>query len=420
MVKKNIVKGLALFLALLLGITSTSLGPMIAFAEASPVASEGLASLSIQQRVIPTGSHKASVVLTLNSGKAYSSADFILVIEGPATLVQLDSKLPASAQFVGPVLKEGHYHFGFFSSTNQFQGNQQIAVLNLQASGQNPIKVTLKSASTTAVGKVAGDVTKTVITAQSTLELTRSAGANVNPGNPNPPGTDSNPGNNTSPGNNGNQGNSGNKPVSEEDLVTLDGEPVPLGDMLVTFLDTQNSWAMAYIHSLASFGLIKGKGANLFKPQDHMTRAEFVHLLMTVYSEKVNGTGTRPSSNIEKVAFVDVPQNAYYQNSLARAVALKVVTDASKKFLPNEKITRQEMMVMLHNVLRASGYTFTVKANLNIFVDQGQISPYARPAVSELVGAGIITGNGKAIQPKGLLKREEAAKVIYEFRAKTQ
>lgn len=204
--------------------------------------------------------------------------------------------------------------------------------------------------------------------------------------------------------------------MKPEDLVTLDGDRIALGEMKVSFIDVQNSWALAYIHSLASFGLIKGKSDKYFAPKDVVTRAEFVQLLINVYDESNPVDSKALATAKAKMKFKDVPAKAYYADALARAYALKIVGDSTGKFLPNAKISRQEMMVMLYNAKVAKGFKFTSRAALEGFKDYKQISSYARTPIAELVGAGVIEGNGGILNPLGFLKREEAAKVIYEFR----
>lgn len=70
---------------------------------------------------------------------------------------------------------------------------------------------------------------------------------------------------------------------------------------------------------------------------------------------------------------------------------------------------------MIYNTLQATGHNLTngLTADLSIFLDQAQISPYARNSVGILVYLGAVKGDGNGyLRPRSTINRAEAAILI--------
>ena len=102
-------------------------------------------------------------------------------------------------------------------------------------------------------------------------------------------------------------------------------------------------------------------------------------------------------------------------NSLASYVASGagkgIVSGNGAGFNPNANITREDMAVMIYNVMKSLGVNFS-EVN-DTFADYDQISDYAKEAVSALAAKGIINGVGdNMFAPKATATRAQAAVII--------
>lgn len=65
---------------------------------------------------------------------------------------------------------------------------------------------------------------------------------------------------------------------------------------------------------------------------------------------------------------------------------------------------------------QSKGYDVSASADLTGFLDYGQISEYALPALQWAVGAGVMSGRGDGIlAPQGTATRAEAAAMLMRF-----
>jgi len=114
------------------------------------------------------------------------------------------------------------------------------------------------------------------------------------------------------------------------------------------------------------------------------------------------------------IPFDDVPltgRGIYID--IAKQMGL-VVGVGNNRFAPNQSITRQDMMTMLYNIMMAMGQIQPDIAltALGRFSDFADIADYARLPISSLALAGIISGDGSRINPRGYVTRAEAAVFI--------
>jgi hypothetical protein len=119
----------------------------------------------------------------------------------------------------------------------------------------------------------------------------------------------------------------------------------------------------------------------------------------------------------ETTSFPDVPKNSYYAQSVATAKALGIVTGSNGKFLPNNKLTRQEAMTMLYRALQVTGRTMTSSpSTLSAFTDGDKVSYYARDAVSAMVQLGVVQGYPSgALGPRDTITRAAMAVILHRI-----
>ncbi|WP_223869046.1 glycoside hydrolase family 9 protein [Paenibacillus sp. UASWS1643] len=163
------------------------------------------------------------------------------------------------------------------------------------------------------------------------------------------------------------------------------------------------------IRAIAARGIIIGKAPGEYDPQGKLTRAEFVQMLVNFF-DAVDASAVSQFSDVKKAT--------WYYTAVASAEKLGIVQGRSDtKFGTNDKLTRQEMVVLLHRALLATGYSIdSSEQNVPAFSDQAAISSYAQNAVAALKQANILsTDSSGSFGPKSQTSRADAAVLIYNF-----
>ncbi len=171
------------------------------------------------------------------------------------------------------------------------------------------------------------------------------------------------------------------------------------------FNDMVNAeWAKEAVEELYKKGIIAGYGDGIFNPNNSITRAEFIKLLVEAIGVDTEKSGEE---------FADVNKDAWYRTYVNAARAAGLVNgDYYNCFNPNELITREDMAVMIY---RCYGINGEISYPLD-FADAGSVSEYAKEAVAFLNNKGIVNGvgNGK-FAPKNTATRAQAAQIIYNI-----
>ena len=166
-------------------------------------------------------------------------------------------------------------------------------------------------------------------------------------------------------------------------------------------LDISGHWAVAAIEKWLSAGLAMGGPEGLFRPDDSITRAEFVALVNRVFgfNEKTEG------------AFKDVDAAAWYAGDIAKAFKAGILSgDGDGNANPEQPITRQEAAGILARA-------FNIEAKNPVaaewFADYKEISSWAEEAVSALAENGYIIGRtGYHFAPLDNITRAETIIMI--------
>lgn len=176
-----------------------------------------------------------------------------------------------------------------------------------------------------------------------------------------------------------------------------------------TFNDIQNyPWAQKQIEVMASKGIINGTSATTYSPQNNITRADFMMLLV-----KTLGLTAEIDSN-----FADVKPTDYYYEAIGIAKKLGIATGTGdNNFNPRAQISRQDMMVLVARALKVAKKISVAGTadDLSSFTDASKVSGYAVEGVATLIKEGIIQGSGNMINPRGNATRAETAVIIYRI-----
>ena len=170
-----------------------------------------------------------------------------------------------------------------------------------------------------------------------------------------------------------------------------------------TFTDIDNyAWAKDSIYMLKDKGIISGVSATEYAPANNIKRGDFILIL----TRMLNLT-TEYSEN-----FADVPESAYYYDALGKAKAAGIATGDGINFMPENSITRQDLITLAYRAFLNAGYITenTDTTALDNFNDRAEISDYAVNAMASMVNAGIIKGSDNGgVNPKGNATRAEVA-----------
>ena len=183
-------------------------------------------------------------------------------------------------------------------------------------------------------------------------------------------------------------------------LASLDSKPL--------FSDiTDAAWAAEYIKYAAENGIMTGGGDGTFRPNNAVTRAEFLKIL--IVSLKLSGSAEQTG------AFADVPEGSWFEGYVNTGVGLGIVNGTSEtEFSPNAPVTRQDAAVMILRAVSAAELKLHTDGGAPEFTDSADISDYASEAVAELSSSGVINGyEDGSFRPGNSLLRSETAKVIY-------
>lgn len=172
------------------------------------------------------------------------------------------------------------------------------------------------------------------------------------------------------------------------------------------FDDTAGHWGRPYIEALARLGIVNGKDSRLFAPDDGLTRAEAVALL-------VRALGLTPNATAD---FTDVPADAWYAGEVGAAFRAGLVQGVGQGlFLPNAPVDRNQIAVMIYNALQVQGKAPVASAPI-LFHDAERIQSWAKRQVDALSSVQMLIGDGNGyLLPDRITTRAEATKLIYSL-----
>lgn len=170
------------------------------------------------------------------------------------------------------------------------------------------------------------------------------------------------------------------------------------------------SWAKTAIAFLADKGIVNGTAERIFSPEQPVTRADFVVLLMRALEVKGKGKA--------EARFDDVQEGVYYDEPISAARSSGIVEgDEYNNFHPRSSVTREDMMTLTARTLKALSKLPASKGTslADTFNDVSDISDYALDSVTTLVEMGLVQGYGQGIHPKEFTNRAQAAMLIYNL-----
>lgn len=116
---------------------------------------------------------------------------------------------------------------------------------------------------------------------------------------------------------------------------------------------SDNDWFCSDVRTLAGMGVVNGYEDGTFKPEDNVTRAEFLKLLVSLlYGDSLFVT--------YDYMFEDVPPTEWYSTYIATAAVYGIIdlTEYGTHFEPDSPITRREVAKLIVNALSVEAGSF--------------------------------------------------------------
>lgn len=177
---------------------------------------------------------------------------------------------------------------------------------------------------------------------------------------------------------------------------------IMLGTSTISFAysDTNEHWAKETIEELSEKKIIYGYSDETFKPDNDMTRAEFIVVVNRLLGLKVESSKYIP----------DVSRQEWFYSDIRKAVEAGIITgDVNGYVRPNDKITREEAVVVLSRALNIANIA---GSGMN-FDDKDEISDWAARAMYTFTKYGYINGYAEnLIKPKADITRAEVLTII--------
>ena len=219
----------------------------------------------------------------------------------------------------------------------------------------------------------------------------------------------------------------GKETVLPKTAIDKDGNAVFATDGNVTIKIVDNAKGMPDVKDSDWFagdvvdfatarGIVNGvalpDGSRVFDGYGKTTRGMFVAML---HNLELN-----PEADSED-SLADVPSDAFYADAAAWALEEGILSgvdmaDGSKQFQGNADVTREQVAVFLMRYAEHLGMDVSKRAEID-FPDAGEVSGFAKEAMSWAVANGLFTGNDATgeLNPTDGAARAEVAAVLMRF-----
>ena len=166
-----------------------------------------------------------------------------------------------------------------------------------------------------------------------------------------------------------------------------------------TINDIKNHWAEGYITRLIDKGAVNGYEDGTFRPGNTITRAEFTKIIVSVFS--LYGES--------EVKYTDVSKEDWFNSYVDIASANGIILGSDGMFFPKNNITRQDAAIIIQRILKLKSVEMKTGKE---FLDNNEISDYAKEAVSNMAEIGVINGFDGKFMPRNNITRAEAVTMI--------
>ncbi|MRZ80004.1 DUF5011 domain-containing protein [Paeniclostridium sordellii] len=165
--------------------------------------------------------------------------------------------------------------------------------------------------------------------------------------------------------------------------------------------DISGHWAKKEINQFISSGYVNGYEDNTFRPDNSITRAEFVKLVNKYFE----------FNNKEDIKFSDINTNDWYYKDICIASKAGYINGyEDKTFRPNKTITREEVSKILISIKNKQDNVYD---KLNKYPDKNKVSNWAKPYVEGAIEQGYLKGNDLGfLNPTNNITRAESVTIL--------
>ena len=176
---------------------------------------------------------------------------------------------------------------------------------------------------------------------------------------------------------------------------------------------TSYSWAADSVDFLYYEEVANGSNGK-YNPKSNITRGDFMLMLYRAFLEEDYGNYNVTSNFPDVVKGTTSYSKETYQ-AVGVAKYLGIAQGSNGKYNPTSYITREEAMTLIYRTLDEVGYSmsYTVSTSTSSFSDYSSVSSYARAAIKDLIGHGVVIGTNGKIQPKSNITRAEMAVILH-------
>ena len=176
---------------------------------------------------------------------------------------------------------------------------------------------------------------------------------------------------------------------------------------------TSLSWAADSVDFLNYEGVAQGSGGK-YNPSSNITRGDFMLMLYRAFLEDEHKNDSITSNFSDVTKGTTTYSKETYQ-AVGVAKKLGIAQGTNGKFNPKSYITRQEAMTLIYRTLDEVNYDleYTVSTSTSSFKDYSSVASYAKTAISDLIGHGIVIGNNSKINPTSNITRAEMAVILH-------
>jgi hypothetical protein len=199
--------------------------------------------------------------------------------------------------------------------------------------------------------------------------------------------------------------------TAEGDVATTDTNPAE-GATTPPPLDISDvpvdHWAYSFIKPMYDQGYLPDLPSGQFQPDSELTRAELAALLDKAFELEASGATSQ--------AFVDVPDNYWASESIAKAVAGGYMSGyPENEFKPDQPVPRYQVVVVL-----SSGLNLAPAENADVvlqqYIDTQTLPDWSKPQIAAATNAGLVVNhpNLDQLRPDAIATRAEITAMIHQ------
>lgn len=209
-------------------------------------------------------------------------------------------------------------------------------------------------------------------------------------------------------------------PKTCETCGATEGEPLPKPSeptisVKDVFNDVPDAWYTEFVQYVYDNGLMTGiGGTSEFQPNRSITKAQVAQVLYNMEKNPVV-TDYKVFDELNDV------YDDWYADAVAWAYNENIITGNlnTKRFNPNDAITREQLAIMMYKYALYKNYNVDVYGDLAGLENADMVSDWAKTAMKWAVGVEIITGIDRGdtfdLAPHGKASRAQFASILQRF-----